>query len=273
MAYNDVEPANGNIWELWDSPTGSDGMDSVRSLLIVAPVPMFSQRNHHMFSSPSAWHYELAGFSRIRTAGCIPILLHHAPPYCPRLCTHPLPHCRHNPRSLRRQCDHKCPCWIHCVRMAASRWHPVRQGCLSCVPFTHVDEVFKPENQGKVNPALPLHPDLVLSCGDNSVISAITFASFGLPIGYCDNFGASPLYLIAFMTCASNRLRVPHCKLDPDRRESLRWQGWRTSVEWSSHLTFLQSSCTIPSTVDFWTDPCYGFIKRLFVRVFRYSPM
>jgi hypothetical protein len=29
MAYNDVEPANGNIWELWDSPTGSDGMDSV----------------------------------------------------------------------------------------------------------------------------------------------------------------------------------------------------------------------------------------------------
>ena len=34
MAFNPVEPANGNLWELWDSPTGSDGMDS---------------RNHHMF--------------------------------------------------------------------------------------------------------------------------------------------------------------------------------------------------------------------------------
>jgi hypothetical protein len=47
----------------------------------------------------------------------------------------------------------------------------------------------QPENQDS-NPYLPLHPDLVLSCGANGgTINAITFASWGLPIGYCGNFG------------------------------------------------------------------------------------
>jgi hypothetical protein len=32
-------------------------------------------------------------------------------------------------------------------------------------------------------------------------------------------------------------------------------------------LDVVQSSCTIPSDVDFWTDPCYGQIKRLSVQV------
>ena len=31
MAFNDVEPSNGSLWELWDSPTGSAGMDSVQA--------------------------------------------------------------------------------------------------------------------------------------------------------------------------------------------------------------------------------------------------
>ena len=49
--------------------------------------------------------------------------------------------------------------------------------------------LLQPENQGPVNPALPLHPPLVLDCGANGgVISNITFASFGLPVGYCGNF-------------------------------------------------------------------------------------
>ena len=39
MIHNDLEPATA-IWELWNSPTGSAGMDS---------------RNHHMYSSVSGW--------------------------------------------------------------------------------------------------------------------------------------------------------------------------------------------------------------------------
>jgi hypothetical protein len=48
MIHNDLEPATA-IWELWNSPTGSAGMDS---------------RNHHMYSSVSGWMVtDMAGLS------------------------------------------------------------------------------------------------------------------------------------------------------------------------------------------------------------------
>ncbi|EDQ88445.1 uncharacterized protein MONBRDRAFT_8914 [Monosiga brevicollis MX1] len=40
MFFNDIEPATSSLWELWDSPMEGPGMNS---------------RNHHMFSSISAW--------------------------------------------------------------------------------------------------------------------------------------------------------------------------------------------------------------------------
>ena len=49
--------------------------------------------------------------------------------------------------------------------------------------------IYQPENQCQTNPSMPLHPELEVSCGSAGVITAVTFASFGLPIGYCGNFG------------------------------------------------------------------------------------
>jgi len=41
MIYNDLEPST-TLWELWDTPTGSPGMDS---------------RDHIMFGSVGSWFY------------------------------------------------------------------------------------------------------------------------------------------------------------------------------------------------------------------------
>jgi len=48
MAFNGIEPASA-VWELLDAPSEGPGMNS---------------RNHHMFSSVSAWLYALAGISQ-----------------------------------------------------------------------------------------------------------------------------------------------------------------------------------------------------------------
>eukprot|EP00051_Salpingoeca_urceolata_P031279 m.11050 g.11050 ORF g.11050 m.11050 type:complete len:1055 (-) comp3918_c0_seq1:182-3346(-) len=46
MLFNTVEPATTSLWELWDGPTQGPGMNS---------------RNHHMFSSLSAWLVQRVG--------------------------------------------------------------------------------------------------------------------------------------------------------------------------------------------------------------------
>jgi len=55
MFNNDVEPATSSLWELWDSPTEGPGMNS---------------RNHHMFSSISAWFVRhVSGLTQVSCDG------------------------------------------------------------------------------------------------------------------------------------------------------------------------------------------------------------
>lgn len=193
MAYNDQEPANGNIWELWNSPTGSDGMDS---------------RNHHMFSSPSAWHYELAGFTDLRRTGLGPVVAMSA---------------ANTPALSSAAVSFAAP-----AGLLSFQWQ--RHGGVQCGK--------SPENQGLKNPALPLHVPLVIDCGSmGGVISAVSFASWGLPFGYCGNFEVNNSCNLANTTNTVQSICVG------------------------------QQFCELPTTVDFWTDPCFGQIKRLYVEV------
>lgn len=54
MLYNNLEPANSSVWELWDAPSQGPGMNS---------------RNHHMFSSISGWLLrDVAGLGNVGSA-------------------------------------------------------------------------------------------------------------------------------------------------------------------------------------------------------------
>ena len=62
-----------------------------------------------------------------------------------------------------------------------------------------------PENQSPVNENLPLHPPMVVDCGAlGGTITAISFASYGLPVGYCGNFGQSCRSILLFCVFADS---------------------------------------------------------------------
>ena len=190
MIHNDLEPATA-IWELWNSPTGSAGMDS---------------RNHHMYSSISGWMVtDMAGLSL--TKGFNEIHFHPAR-------TLGLSH-------VSVSLEHPKP--VHLL------WR--RNGGIQCTK--------QAENQSPLNPNLPKHNDLTISCGDEDggTIEKILFASYGNPTGHCGGY---------------HKLGSCHAT---------------NSVDVVEKLCLGKRSCIIPTGADFWGNPCPDIIKWLSVSV------
>ena len=190
MIHNDLEPATA-IWELWNSPTGSAGMDS---------------RNHHMYSSISGWMVtDMAGLSL--TKGFNEIHFHPA-------------------RALG----------LSHVSVSLEHPKPVhlswrRNGGIQCAK--------QAENQSPLNPNLPKHNDLTISCGDEDggTIEKVLFASYGNPTGHCGGY---------------HKLGSCHAT---------------NSLDVVEKLCLGKRSCIIPTGAGFWGNPCPDIIKWLSVSV------
>ena len=169
------------------------------------PAKMDS-RNHHMFSSISGWMVtEMAGL--LVSNGLEEIHFHPA-------------------RSLGLS---HAAVSLQYPKIVNLSWR--RSGGIQCVK--------QAENQSPLNPNLPKHDDLVLSCGheDGGTICKVQFASFGNPTGHCGGYHKKG-------SChAPNSLKV---------------------VE---KLCLGKRSCVIPSGADFWDNPCPDQVKWLMVSV------
>ena len=125
-------------------------------------------------SSPSAWHFELAGFSQIRRNGFGPLL-------------------QLTP-AVTLGLSAANVSMVAPAGLTVLNWQ--RHGGTQCAKAVGVIcwrrivlTTRQPENQSPRSPDMPLHVPLELSCGAlGGVISAITFASYGVPVGYCGNF-------------------------------------------------------------------------------------
>ena len=139
MIHNTLEPAT-TVWELWDAPKEPATMNS---------------RNHHMFSSVSAWlRTSLVGVEfPAETRGFEMINLYPA-------------------RQLGL--SHASVSFEHPKHLQFS-WE--RNGGIQCGK-AH-------EDQSPLNLGLPKHDGLILSCGREGVIHEVLFASFGNPTGRC----------------------------------------------------------------------------------------
>ena len=93
-----------------------------------------------------------------------------------------------------------------------------------------------PEDRSSINPGLPKHNGLEVSCGKEGTIVDILFASFGNPTGHCGYH------------------RRGGCHVE----ESV------TVVE---KLCLGKNKCQVPTDADFWGDPCPGVTKWLSVAV------
>ena len=95
------------------------------------------------------------------------------------------------------------------------------------------------ENQSPLNPNLPKHNDLTISCGDEDggTIEKVLFASYGNPTGHCGGY---------------HKLGSCHA------------QNSRGIVE---ALCLGRRSCVVPTGADFWGNPCPNEIKWLSVSV------
>ena len=144
MIYNPYEPATG-MWELWNSHNGSAKMDS---------------RNHHMFSSISAYIKSQAG-GLIQPKG-----------------------------SSGFDKIHFYPASVLGLRYANVSYQFPKPVSISWQRSGGIQCAKSPEDQSPKNPTLPKHGGLVLSCGgeDGGVITVVTFASFGNPSGQCGGY-------------------------------------------------------------------------------------
>ena len=95
------------------------------------------------------------------------------------------------------------------------------------------------ENQSPLNPNLPKHNDLTISCGDEDggTIKKVLFASYGNPTGHCGGY---------------HKLGSCHAT---------------NSVEIVEKLCLGMRSCIIPTGADFWGSPCPNEVKWLAVSV------
>ncbi len=95
------------------------------------------------------------------------------------------------------------------------------------------------ENQSPLHPDLPKHNDLTVSCGDENggIIQKVLFSSFGNPSGHCSGYH-----------------KKGSCHAD-------------NSMEITQNLCLGKRSCTIPTTADYWDNPCPGLVKWLMVEV------
>ena len=190
MLHNKHEPAT-TIWELWNSHNGSYKMDS---------------RNHHMFSSVSAWMMtDMAGL--------------HLPP-----------------GSLGISQIHFYPARsLDLAGASVSLQHPKpaslswwRRGGIQCAKV--------PEDRSSLHRGLPQHGGLAISCGDDSVIVNVLFASYGNPTGHCGYH------------------KIGNCHA-------------KQSVDVVKKLCVGESLCLVPSGADFWGELCPGSSKWLIVAV------
>ena len=95
------------------------------------------------------------------------------------------------------------------------------------------------ENQSPLNPNLPKHDDLTVSCGDKDggTINKILFASYGNPTGHCGGY---------------------------HKRGSCHAQN---STEVVEKLCLGKRRCAVPTGADFWGNPCPDEVKWLSVSV------
>ena len=163
-------------------------------------------RNHHMFSSVSGWMMtEMVGLSIPEGSyGFEEIHFHPAR-------TLDLSH-------ASVSLEHPKP-----VKMS---WQ--RKGGLQCAK--------SPEDYSSINPGLPRHDGLKLSCGEEGVISEVLFASFGNPTGICGYY------------------KTGSCNAE-------------NSVAVVENVCLGEQNCHVPSDGDFWGDVCPGVTKWLSVAV------
>ena len=95
------------------------------------------------------------------------------------------------------------------------------------------------ENQSPLNPNLPKHDDLTVSCGDKDggTINKILFSSYGNPAGHCGGY---------------------------HKRGSCHAQNSTKVVE---KLCLGKRRCVVPTGADFWGNPCPNEVKWLSVSV------
>lgn len=95
------------------------------------------------------------------------------------------------------------------------------------------------ENQSPLNPNLPKHDDLTVSCGDEDggVIGEVVFASYGNPTGHCGGYHKRG-------TCHA-----------PNSSDTV------------AKLCLGKRSCVVPTGADFWGNPCPNQVKWLMVSV------
>ena len=93
-----------------------------------------------------------------------------------------------------------------------------------------------PEAQSSINPGLPKHSGLEVSCGEEGVIANVLFASFGNPTGHCGYHKRSGCHAADSVTIVEK-------------------------------LCLGKRSCHVPTDADFWGDPCPGVTKWLSVAV------
>ena len=163
-------------------------------------------RNHHAFTSISSWMVtDMAGISLLN--GCKEIYFHPA-------------------RALG----------LSHVSVSLEYPKPVhlswrRNGGVQCAK--------QAENQSPLNPNLPKHNDLAISCGDEDgeTIRKILFASYGNPTGHCGGY---------------------------HKRGSCHAPNSEEVVE---KLCLGKRSCVVPTGADFWGNPCPDQVKWLSVAV------
>jgi hypothetical protein len=153
MLYNDLEPANSSVWELWAAPTTGPSMNS---------------RNHHMFSSVSEWIVREVGGVRGGDVAAACGLSSAA------LEMHPAALVGVSAATVRMQ-----------SRCGDVRLSYQRHGGVQCVRA--------PEGRSSVREGGPVVHDAVVQCGEHGgVIERVDFASWGSASGTCGAFVAHP---------------------------------------------------------------------------------
>ena len=163
-------------------------------------------RNHHMYSSVSGWMVtDMAGISVPKSYNEI----HFHPARALGL--------SHVSVSL----EHPKP--VHLS------WR--RNGGVQCAK--------QAENQSPLNPNLPKHDDLTISCGDEDggTIEKILFSSYGNPTGHCGGYH-----------------KKGNCHAT-------------NSEEVVEKLCLGKRGCVVPTGADFWGNPCPDRVKWLSVAV------
>ena len=163
-------------------------------------------RNHHMFSSVSGWMMtEMVGLSIPEGSyGFNEIHFHPA-------------------RTLDLS---RASVSLEHPKKVKMSWQ--RKGGIQCAK--------SPEDSSSVNPGLPKHDGLKLSCGEEGVISEVLFASFGTPTGSCGYYSTGSCHA-------------------------------ESSVAVVKELCLGKENCYVPTDGDFWGNVCPGVTKWLSVAV------